>query len=90
MGFSLTGVKHLTLSTVNRSSNIAINVTFRYESSVGTATDYRLEDRSLIPCRDMRFFSPPLRPYRLWRQHNFLSNSYRGFCQGDKAAEAWR
>jgi hypothetical protein len=57
MGFSLKD-EHLTLSTINRTLIIAINVTFRYDSSVGVATDYRLEDRGSIPCRDLRFPLP--------------------------------
>jgi hypothetical protein len=48
------------------------------DSSVGTAIEYRLDGRGLIPGRGKRFLSSPQRSDRLWGPPSLLSNGYRG------------
>jgi hypothetical protein len=60
------------------------------DSSVGLATGYGLDDRGvgdLVPL-ESRIFSSPRRPDRLLVPPNLLSNGYRGFFPGGKAAGA--
>jgi hypothetical protein len=60
------------------------------ESVVGIATGYGLDDRGVgvrVPVFS-RIFSSSRRPDRLWGQPNLLSNGYRRFFLGGKAAGA--
>jgi hypothetical protein len=57
-------------------------------TGVSTATGYGLDDqgagvRTLVVST---IFSSPRRPDRLWDPPNLLSNAYRGFFAGGKAA----
>jgi hypothetical protein len=61
------------------------------DSSVGIATKLRASrPRSpcSITCRGKMFLSSPQRPDRPWALPSLLSNGYRGFIHGAKAAEA--
>jgi hypothetical protein len=52
-------------------------------SSGSIVSDYRLDDRGLIPDRGREVFFWSLRPDRLWCPTSLLSNGYRGsFPQG--------
>jgi hypothetical protein len=76
----------LTLDLENRGSVFLLNfgwllldyVALQPDSTVGTATDYRLDDRGSILGRDGRFLSFPQRPHWLWGSPSLLSNRYRG------------
>jgi hypothetical protein len=59
-------------------------------SVVGIATGYGLDDRG-VGVRvqvEPRILSSPRRPDRLWGPPDFLTNGYRGFLSGGKAAGA--
>jgi hypothetical protein len=55
------------------------------DSSVGIATECRLEGQGSIPGRG-KIFSSPQRPDRLWSPPSLLSDGYRGHFTGCKAA----
>jgi hypothetical protein len=60
--------------------NLAYTATRSWDSSVGIATGYGLDDRVVgvrVPVRARIFFSPS-RPDRFWGPPNLLSNVYRG------------
>jgi hypothetical protein len=66
-------------------------VLWSWDSTVSTATGYRLDDREVgvrVPV-GLRIFTSPCRPERLWCPPNLLYNGYRGFIPGGKAAGAW-
>jgi hypothetical protein len=46
--------------------------------SLSIVSDYRLDDRGLIPYRGRGFFFLPLRPDRLWGPPSLLCNGYQG------------
>jgi hypothetical protein len=57
------------------------------DSSVGTSTDYRLDDRGSIPTKDNKLFSISQRPDQFWGQTSFQDNGCRvGRILGVKAA----
>jgi hypothetical protein len=62
-----------------------------WDSAVGIATSYWLDDRGVgvrVPVGS-RIFTSPCRSDRLWGPSSLLSNGYRGFFIGGKAAGAW-
>jgi hypothetical protein len=62
-----------------------------WDSTVGIATGYRLNDRVVgvrLPV-GARIFSSPRRPDRFWSPPSLLSNGYRGSFPGGKAAGVW-
>jgi hypothetical protein len=53
---------------------------YSWDSSVGIATGYRLDERGSISGTDTMFFSSPQRADQLWGPLSLLSNGYRGQC----------
>jgi hypothetical protein len=52
----------------------------------GTVLGYGLDDWGLSPSRGCEFFSSQPHPDRFWDSPNLLSNGYRRFFPGGKAA----
>jgi hypothetical protein len=63
-------------STTVTKSTPAFDYRIGRDSSVGIETGYGLDGQSSIPA-EVRFFSSPQRPDRLWGQPSLLSNGYR-------------
>jgi hypothetical protein len=67
-----------------------ISSSWSWESSVGIATGYGLDDGGVgvrVPVGS-RISSSPRRPHRFWGPHSHLSNEYRGLFSRGKAARA--
>jgi hypothetical protein len=61
-------------------NNIHYIMTVSWDSVVGTATGYGLDDRGVRVCVSVgpRMFTSPYSPDHLWCQPSLLSNGYRG------------
>jgi len=97
-----TAYQHATFKTLQKHKNFTFFITFVYnlshelrypyvntvgwDSSVGTATRYGLDDPRMNPGGGEIF---RIRPDRPWSPTSLLNNGYRVF-PGGKAAGAWR